>query len=141
MMFIVNRIEPKIGQDGRSRPKNADPCESKALNLQPNIYAPKPVHADVRREPSENARKIVVGTAMKRRLMHVPRPVPGPIRLLELMLNVEQPDARGCRQQEHRQVNQEEWTHAAPPTSANQTRRRSSGLLLSCLSAATSPCS
>jgi len=42
MMFIVNRIEPKIGQDGRSRPKNADPCESKALNLQPNIYAPKP---------------------------------------------------------------------------------------------------
>src|SRR3954469_4794306 len=43
MMFIVNRIEPKIGQNGRSRPKNADPCESKALNLQPNIYAPKPV--------------------------------------------------------------------------------------------------
>src|SRR3954464_1697736 len=43
MMFIVNRIEPKIGQNGRNRPKNADPCESKALNLQPNIYAPKPV--------------------------------------------------------------------------------------------------
>src|SRR4051812_8252736 len=42
MMFIVNRIEPKIGQNGRNRPKNADPCESKALNLQPNIYAPKP---------------------------------------------------------------------------------------------------
>src|SRR3954470_10386192 len=45
MMFIVNRIEPKIGQNGRSRPKNADPCESKALNLQPNIYAPKPPQA------------------------------------------------------------------------------------------------
>ena len=50
------------------------------------------VNANVCREPAQNTRQAIVGTAMKRSLVKTPNLVLGPAGVLELVLNKEQPD-------------------------------------------------
>src|SRR5437870_5779599 len=57
--------------------------------------AAKVVHmmrADVRREPAQNSRQVVIGASLQSRFVQAPFPVMGPERILELVLHVEQPD-------------------------------------------------
>src|SRR5262245_41056481 len=46
------------------------------------------VHANVRREPAQNSRQVVMRTSTKRRLVKTPFPAMRPERLFELMLQV-----------------------------------------------------
>ena len=64
------------------------------------------MHTNIGGEPTQNARQLVVGTAMKRCLVQVPRGLVCPKRLLELMLDVEEPNADGRRQQGNRQMDE-----------------------------------
>jgi hypothetical protein len=66
------------------------------------------MHADIGREPAQHDRQIVVRTAVQRRLVQIPFLVGRPERILELVLNVEQPD---------------------PERSADRCRRRRAGRL------------
>jgi hypothetical protein len=52
------------------------------------------VDADVRREPAQDSRKVVVGTAMQSRFLKAPPVLMRPECPLELMLHVEQPYSR-----------------------------------------------
>src|SRR5262249_6723376 len=51
------------------------------------------VYADVRREPAQNSRQVVIRTSTKRSLVKTPFPAMRPERLFELMLHVKQPDS------------------------------------------------
>jgi len=66
------------------------------------------VDADVRREPAQNT-GVIVGTAMQRSFVKAPGLVMGPGGVLELVLDIEQPDADRRRQNHDRQVHQQEW--------------------------------
>ena len=57
------------------------------------------VHADIGGEPAQDGRQIVVRAAMQRRLVHGPAGRLGPERILELMLDIEQPDPDRGREQ------------------------------------------
>jgi hypothetical protein len=46
------------------------------------------VDADIRGQPAQDARKIVMRTAMKRRVMQIPVLIITPIGVLELMLDI-----------------------------------------------------
>jgi hypothetical protein len=70
------------------------------------------VDADVRREPAQNTRQVIVGTAMQRSFVKIPGLVMGPGGVLELVLDIEQPDADRRRQNRDRQVHQQEWRTA-----------------------------
>ena len=57
------------------------------------------VNADVGGKPAQDAGEGVVRAAVKRDLLHIPGVVVGPDGVLELMLDIEQPDADlGCQQ-------------------------------------------
>jgi len=73
------------------------------------------MNADVRREPAQDARQVIVGTAMQRGLVKTPGLFTGPGRVLELMLNIEQPDTDRRRQNHDRQVHQQEWPDSDQP--------------------------
>ena len=51
------------------------------------------VHPDIGSEPAQDARQVIMRTAVQRRLMKIPALVTGPEGILELVLDVEQPDA------------------------------------------------
>ena len=55
------------------------------------------MHTDVGCEPAENSRQLVVGAAVKRCVVQVPGRYLGPKRILDLVQNVEDPNADGCR--------------------------------------------
>ena len=76
--------------------------------------------ADIRGEPSEHARQIVVGAAVQRRLVHVPFLVRVPDCLLELMLDIEQPDADRGGQQRHGEMQKQERSDAEQPDRAGR---------------------
>src|SRR6516165_10319666 len=73
------------------------------------------MHTDIGREPAQNARQLIMGATMKRCLVQVPARSVSPKRLLELMLNVEEPNANGRRQKRNRQMHKQEWLHAHEP--------------------------
>jgi len=73
------------------------------------------VNADVRREPAQDARQVIVGAAMQRGFVKTPGLFTGPGRVFELMLNIEQPDADRRRQNHDRQVHQQEWPDSDQP--------------------------
>ena len=56
------------------------------------------VNADVCREPAQDTRQVIVGTAMQRRFVKTPGLPMGPGSALELVLDIEQPDADRRRQ-------------------------------------------
>jgi hypothetical protein len=62
------------------------------------------VDADVRREPAQDTRQ--VGTAMQRSFVKTPGLVMGPGGILELVLDIEQPNTDRGRQRRDRQMHQ-----------------------------------
>ena len=61
------------------------------------------VRPDIGGEPAQDARQVIVGAAVQRRLVKIPALVTGPEGILELVLNVEQPDAnRTCEKRDRR---------------------------------------
>src|SRR3984893_7775392 len=73
------------------------------------------VNADVRREPAQDTRQVIVGTAMQRGFVKTPGLIEGPGRVLELVLDIEQPDADRCSQNHDRQMHQQERSDADQP--------------------------
>src|SRR6478672_6555594 len=51
------------------------------------------MNADIGGEPAQEGRQGIVGAAVQRNLLQIPRLVVGPDRMFKLMLDVEQPDA------------------------------------------------
>ena len=66
------------------------------------------VDADVRREPAQDARQVIIGTSMQRSFVKTPGLVMGPGGALELMLDIEQSDADRRCQNRDRQMHQQE---------------------------------
>jgi len=64
------------------------------------------VDTDVRREPAQDARQVIVGTAMQRSFVKTPGLVMGPGGVLELVLDIEQPNTDRGRQRRDRQMHQ-----------------------------------
>ena len=62
------------------------------------------VDADVSGEPAEHGGKLVVGAAVQRRVLEIPVFGLRPVGVLELVLDEEQPDARGGRHKGDRQL-------------------------------------
>jgi hypothetical protein len=73
------------------------------------------VNADIGGEPAQRTRQGVMGAAVKRRLPQVPRSVAGPNGVLELVLDIEQPNADRGREQHDRQMHEQEGTDADQP--------------------------
>ena len=65
------------------------------------------VHADIGGKPAQDARQVVMRAAEERRRVQVPGPILGPERVLELMLDVEQPDPDGSSKQCDWEVHQQ----------------------------------
>ena len=68
------------------------------------------VHPDIGSEPAQDARQVVMRAAVQGRLMKIPALVTGPEGILELVLDIEQPDANGAREKRDRQLHQQEWS-------------------------------
>jgi hypothetical protein len=58
------------------------------------------MHPDIGGEPAQDARQIVMRAAVQRRLVKIPALVMGPERILELVLDVEQPDPQSNLREE-----------------------------------------
>jgi len=59
------------------------------------------VHPDIGGEPTQDVRQVIMGAAVQRRLVKIPALVMGPEGVLELVLDVEQPDAnRTCEKRD-----------------------------------------
>ena len=81
------------------------------------------VHADIRGEPAQHGRQVVVRTAMQRGFLHAPLPILVPRRLFELVLHVKQPDADRCGHQHDRQMHQQERADPDQPHQQRHDRR------------------
>jgi len=66
------------------------------------------VDADICREPSQDTRQLIVRAAVQRSVVKIPGLVVGPVRVLELVLDVEQPDTNRRRQNNDRQMHKQE---------------------------------
>ncbi len=66
------------------------------------------MEADIGGEPAQHARQVVVGRALERRGGEIPLLLVGPVRLLVLVLDVEQPHPGGGADQGQRQVAEQE---------------------------------
>ena len=66
------------------------------------------VHADVGGEPAQHGRQIIMRTAVQRSLLEGPAVVVLPERILELVLDIEQPDADGCCEKSDGQLHEQE---------------------------------
>src|SRR5215470_14051102 len=73
------------------------------------------VRADVRREPAQNSRQVVIRASTKRRLRKIPFWTMRPERLLELMLYVKQPDPHRARKERYGKVHEQEWPYTDKP--------------------------
>jgi len=81
------------------------------------------VNADVRREPAQDVRQVIVGTALQCGLVKAPGLITGPGRVLELVLDIEQPDADRRSQNHDRQVHQQEGSDADQPDQRGDQNR------------------
>ena len=73
------------------------------------------VNADIGSEPAQRARQGIMGAAVKRRLLQVPCSVADPYGVLELVLDIEQPDTNRGREHYDWQMHQQERTDADQP--------------------------
>ena len=73
------------------------------------------VDPDVGGEPAEHAREFVMRAAVERGLMQIPVLGTRPVRLLELMLHVEQPNARRRREEHDGDMDQQERNGSDKP--------------------------
>ena len=79
------------------------------------------VEPDVPAEPLEHLRELEVARAVQGGGRVIPLAFGPPIRIVELMLDVEEPDAGGAAQEEDRAV--DEGVSPNPPSSAASVRR------------------
>ena len=70
------------------------------------------VDPDVRREPAQDTRQVIVGTSSQCSFVKTPGFAMGPGGVLELVLDIKEPDADRRRQNRDRQVHQQEWPKA-----------------------------
>ena len=82
------------------------------------------VGADIRREPAHHRRQMEIGAALERGPVEVPRAFRSPVRRLELVLHVEQPDADGPGQQRDRHLHHGEPVEADQETHRDDNQRR-----------------
>lgn len=73
------------------------------------------VNTYVGREPAQERRQFVMGAAEQRCMMQVPVLIAFPRRMLELMLNVEQPNADRCRENRSRKMHEQKRLDADQP--------------------------
>jgi hypothetical protein len=73
------------------------------------------VEADVAREPLQHAWQFVVRTALQRRIGEVPGFPARPVRALELMLDIEQPQACGTGNHQHGDLDEQELRRPHQP--------------------------
>src|SRR5258707_13701826 len=81
------------------------------------------VNADISGEPAQKVRQGVVRAAVKRHLLEIPRFVVSPYGIFKLVLNIEQPDTGGGRQQHNWQMHKQERTHADKPYNRGDKHR------------------
>ncbi len=68
------------------------------------------VHPDIGGEPTQDVRQVIMGAAVQGRLVKTPALVTGPEGVLELVLDVEQPDANRTCEKRDRQLHKQKWT-------------------------------
>src|SRR5580704_5529686 len=73
------------------------------------------VSPDIRGEPAQNTREVIIGTTVKRRLVQIPSPFVKPCSILELMLHIEQPDPDRGREEHDWQMHEQEWADPDQP--------------------------
>jgi hypothetical protein len=73
------------------------------------------VNADIGSEPAQRARQGIIGAAVKRRLLQVPFSVADPYGMLELVLDLEQPNTERGREHQDWQMHEQERTDADQP--------------------------
>ena len=78
------------------------------------------VHADVGGEPAQHRRQVEVRAAVQPAGMELPARVALPVGVLELVLDVEQPDAHGRGEPGDRQLDQEQVARADQPGEGDQ---------------------
>ena len=66
------------------------------------------MNADVRRELAQDTRQVIVRTAMQRGFVKTPGLIEGPRRVLELVLDIEQPYACRATEYRNRQMHEQE---------------------------------
>mmetsp|Transcript_6990 Transcript_6990/g.12203 ORF Transcript_6990/g.12203 Transcript_6990/m.12203 type:complete len:312 (+) Transcript_6990:150-1085(+) len=76
------------------------------------------MHADVARQPAQRPRQVIVGAAVKGRVLHGPIAVTIPDRILELVLDIEQPHADDRREEYGGQENEQHDIQPAEPEQA-----------------------
>src|SRR5258708_39091782 len=81
------------------------------------------MHADVRREPAQDSRQIVVRATIQGGLMSGPLAVMRPKRPLELVLNVEEPHPDRARQQGDWQMHEQKRSDADEPYQRSDDKR------------------
>src|SRR5262245_15003579 len=81
------------------------------------------MHPDIGGEPAQNCWQVVMRAAMKCGIMKVPGRRLGPPRLLELMLNVKEPNADGCRKQRDWHVDEKERPNTHQPYHCHDYQR------------------
>src|SRR6476646_3210307 len=81
------------------------------------------MNPNIGREPAQQAWQGVVRAAVKRHVLQIPGSVAGPFGILELVLDVEQPDTGRGRQQYDRQMNEQERTDPNQPYHRGDDRR------------------
>ena len=68
------------------------------------------VHPDIGGKPAQDVRQVIMGAAAQRRLVKIPALVMGPESVLELVLDVKQPNANRTCEKRDRQLHKQEWT-------------------------------
>jgi len=80
------------------------------------------MNADIGREPAQHMRQVVMRRTVKRRLVEAPAVVPGPERLSELMLHVEEPDADRSGEDHDGRMHHQKCLHADQPHEPRRDR-------------------
>src|SRR4051812_34767545 len=76
------------------------------------------VHSDIGAEPAQDARQVIMRAAVQPGVVTIPTLVTSPKGVLELMLDIEQPDANRSGKKRDRQLHQQEWTGTEQPDHA-----------------------
>jgi hypothetical protein len=90
-------------------------CERQPIERDSAAEMVDMVKTNIGSEPAQDDRKIVMRTAVKGSLMYVPSLIASPKRVLELVLNIEQPDPERSADHRDRQMHEQEWTYAHGP--------------------------
>ncbi len=105
--LLSERYPPDGMQFGMIAQHLAQPVKRNAAAQVMNV-----MHPDIRREPPQHGRQIVVRASRQRRLMQLPVPVARPGDVFELVLHGQQPDPHRCGKQHNRQMHREKRRYA-----------------------------